>query len=180
MWQRYSTVACGWGSHLVSGHQLLDRPLAFRLNVLGLRDSFCCLTALCMRYCSCCLHVLCLSCLNYRQLRPEDRFYLVHIVSTSTAEVLFPTHSVPLERSWWPRIRWCGTGGFQEQYQCFFIGLCCSIPTIVFYYFKLFFLSVYRLVLWSWGLRTDRVYITLSDSTLVIVITFRVLKEKLV
>ena len=29
-----------------------------------------------------------------------------------------------------PRIRWCGTGGFQEQCQCFFIRLSCSIPTI--------------------------------------------------
>ena len=38
----------------------------------------------------------------------------------------------------------------------------CSIPTIVFYSFSLSLLSVYRLVLWGWGLRTDRVYITLS------------------
>ena len=30
-----------------------------------------------------------------------------------------------------PHILWCGTGGFQEQGQCFFIGLSCSIPTIV-------------------------------------------------
>ena len=30
------------------------------------------------------------------------------------------------------RIRWCGTGGFQEQGQCFFIGQSCSIPTIIF------------------------------------------------
>ena len=26
-----------------------------------------------------------------------------------------------MERSWWPRIRWCGTGGFQELGQCIFI-----------------------------------------------------------
>ena len=33
--------------------------------------------------------------------------------------------------------------GFQEQSECFFIGLSCSIPTIVFYYFQfLFFLSI--------------------------------------
>ena len=32
----------------------------------------------------------------------------------------------------WPRIRWCGTGGFQEQGQCFFIGLSCSIPIFPF------------------------------------------------
>ena len=45
--------------------------------------------------------------------------------------------------------------------QCFFIGLSCSIQTIVFYYFSLSLLPVHRLVLWGWGLRTDRVYITL-------------------
>ena len=47
--------------------------------------------------------------------------------------------------------------------QCFFIGLSCSIPTIVFYSFSLSLRSVYRLVLWGWSLRTDRVYITLSQ-----------------
>ena len=56
-------------------------------------------------------------------------------------------------------IRWCGTGWFQEQGQCFFYWpLSCSIPTILFYHFPLYLLSVYRLVLWGWGLRTDRVY----------------------
>ena len=70
---------------------------------------------------------------------------------------------VPLERSCKLRFRWCGTGGFQEQGQCFFIGLSYSIPTIVFYSLSLSLLSVYRLVLWGWGLRTDRVYITLSQ-----------------
>ena len=50
---------------------------------------------------------------------------------------------VDLERSCSPRIRWCRTGGFPEQGQCFFIGLSCSIPTIVFYSFSfLFFLSI--------------------------------------
>ena len=39
----------------------------------------------------------------------------------------------------------------------------CSIPTIVFYSFSLPLLSVYWLVLWGWGIRTDRVYITLSQ-----------------
>ena len=46
-------------------------------------------------------------------------------------------------------IQWCGTGRFQEQGQCFFIDLSCSIPTIVFYCFSLSLLSVYRLVLWG-------------------------------
>ena len=36
-----------------------------------------------------------------------------------------------LIRSCSPRIRCCRTGGFQEQGQCFFIGLSCSMPTIV-------------------------------------------------
>ena len=45
----------------------------------------------------------------------------------------------------------------------FFIGLSCSIPTIVFYYFSLSLLSVYGLVLLGWSLRTDRVFITLSQ-----------------
>ena len=39
----------------------------------------------------------------------------------------------------------------------------CSIPTIVFHFSSLSLLSVYRLVLWGLGLRTDRVYITLSQ-----------------
>ena len=56
-----------------------------------------------------------------------------------------------------------GTGGFQEHCQCFIIGLSCSIPTVVFYSFSLSLLSVYRLILWGWSLRTDRVYITLSQ-----------------
>ena len=69
--------------------------------------------------------------------------------------------SVFLERSCWPRIIWCGTGGFQEQGQCFLISLSCVIPTMVFYYFSLSLLSVNWLVLWGWGLRTDKVDITL-------------------
>ena len=70
---------------------------------------------------------------------------------------LYSLLRVPLDT-----IRLCATGGFQERGQCFFIGLSRSIPTIVFDYFSLSLLSVYRLVFWGWGLRTDRVYITLS------------------
>ena len=40
------------------------------------------------------------------------------------------------------------------------------IPTVVFYYFSLSLLSVRRLVLWGWGLRTDRVYVYHSLSAL--------------
>ena len=39
--------------------------------------------------------------------------------------------------------------GFHEQGQCFFIGTSCSIAIIVFYYFSLSLLPLYRLVLWS-------------------------------
>ena len=53
--------------------------------------------------------------------------------------------------------------GFKNRANAFFIGLSYSIPTIIFYSFSISLLSVYRLVLWGWGLRTDRVYITLSQ-----------------
>ena len=72
---------------------------------------------------------------------------------------------VPLSVSLWndladPHIRRCGTGGFQEQGQCVFYWPKLLYPYyIVFYYF---YLSVYRFVLWGWGLWTDRVYIALS------------------
>ena len=52
-----------------------------------------------------------------------------------------------------------GLVGFNSRANDFFIGLRCSVPTIVFYYFLISFLPVYRLVLWGWGLRTDRVHI---------------------
>ena len=74
----------------------------------------------------------------------------------STAGLLFPGTIVLILNSmvWDYRV--------QEQGRCFSIGPSCSIPTIAFYYFSLSLLSVYRLVLWDWGLRTDRVYISLS------------------
>ena len=103
----------------------------------------------------------------------------------STAGLLFlsPCPSGTILLTPCSMIRWCLTGWFQEQGQCFFIGLSCSIPTIVFYSFSLSLLSVYRLVLWSWGLRTDRVYITLSqpctaDLFLIIIIIITVKNQK--
>ena len=83
---------------------------------------------------------------------------------TSQARRTFITLSVSL----WndlahPVFDGVGLAGFQEQGQCFFYWLSCSITTIVFYYFPLSLPSVYRLVLWGWGLRTDTVYITLSQ-----------------
>ena len=64
--------------------------------------------------------------------------------------------------SLWNNIRRCGIGGFQEQGQCFFIGLSCSIPILLSstHFPFLFFLSI---CLYCGGLRTDRVYITLSQ-----------------
>ena len=56
-----------------------------------------------------------------------------------------------------------GLAGFKSRANAYFFGLSCSIPTIVFYSFSLSLLSAYRLVLWGWGLRTDMVYITLSQ-----------------
>ena len=55
-----------------------------------------------------------------------------------------------------------GLAGFKSRANAFFIGLSCCIPTIVFDSFSLS-LSVYKLVLWGRGLRTDRVYIILSQ-----------------
>ena len=75
-----------------------------------------------------------------------------------------PLSVVPLERSCWPRIRWCGTGGVSRAGPMLFYWPKLLYPYyIVFYYFSLSLLSVYRLVLWSWGIRTDRVY-SLSPS----------------
>ena len=58
-----------------------------------------------------------------------------------------------------PCIRWCETNGFQEQGQCFFIGLRCSTSFCL----LLYFLSVYRLASSSCGLWADLVWITLSQ-----------------
>ena len=68
---------------------------------------------------------------------------------------------VPLSVSLWND--GVGLAGFKSIANAFFIGLSCSIPTIVFYYFSLSIITVYRLVLLGWGLRTDRVYIILSQ-----------------
>ena len=56
-----------------------------------------------------------------------------------------------------------GLAGFKSSANAFCIHLRCSIPTLVFYNFSLSLLSVYLLVVWGWGLRTDKVYITLSQ-----------------
>ena len=80
----------------------------------------------------------------------------------STAGLFFPTRCpsgtillTPFSMVWDWRVSRAGP--------MLFVGLNCSIPTIDFYSFSLSLLSVYRLALWGWGLRTDRVYITLSQ-----------------
>ena len=80
----------------------------------------------------------------------------------------YHTTFVPLAVFLWndlaePLFDGVGLAGFNSRDNVFFIGLSCSIPTIVFCYFSLSFLPVYRLVLLGWGLRTDRAYITLSQ-----------------
>ena len=51
--------------------------------------------------------------------------------------------SISVERSWWPHIRWCGTGWFQEQDQCLFIVLA-SRSLFCLLLFSLSFLSFYK------------------------------------
>ena len=74
---------------------------------------------------------------------------------------------IPTSVSLWndlanPVIHGMGPAGFKSNSYAFLFGLSCSIRTIVFYSSSLSLLSFYRLVLWGWGFRTDRVYITLS------------------
>ena len=104
------------------------------------------------RMCQCWLHAV-----------PWSHIWVLMHHSAAVPQDFCSPPSVPLERSCWPHIWRCWTGRFQEQGQYFFIGLSCSIPTIVFYYFSLSLLPVYRLVLWGWGLWTERVYITISQ-----------------
>ena len=80
----------------------------------------------------------------------------------STAGLLFPSQCLsgtilltPYSMVWDWRVSRAGP--------MIFYWLSCSIPTIAFYYFSLYLLPVYRLVLWGWGLRTDRGYITVSQ-----------------
>ena len=79
---------------------------------------------------------------------------------SSTAGLLFPSQCpsgtillTPYSMVWDCRVSRAGTMLFYW-------------PILLYYSLLLifhFFLSVYRLVLWGWGLRTDRVYVTLSQ-----------------
>ena len=71
----------------------------------------------------------------------------------STAGLLFPSRCpsrtimlTPYSMVWDWRVSRAGP--------MLFFGLGCCIPTIILYSFSLSLLSVYRLVLWGWGLRT--------------------------
>ena len=115
-------------------------------------------TRLMMRYldrmCQCLLHAVSWSHVGIpmRHLAAEPR---------STAGLLFPSQCpsgtfllTPYSMVWDWRVSRTGP--------MFFIGLSCSIPTLVSNYFSLSLFPVNRLVLWGWGLWTHRVYITLS------------------
>ena len=86
--------------------------------------------------------------------------------------------SAPVERSCWSCIRWCGTGGFQDQVQCFFIVLSCSIPfcLLLFFSFSSFCLYDSIVGLWSlywWGV--DRSLSALHCRPLLIIIVVKFL-----
>ena len=53
---------------------------------------------------------------------------------------LIPPRRISVERTCWPCIRWCGTDGYQENGQCFCIGLSCLLLFIYYCFFVLFFL----------------------------------------
>ena len=53
----------------------------------------------------------------------------------------------PLFPSQYPCIRWCGTGRFQEQGQCVFIGISCSIHFCLILFFHFFSFCLYSI---SW------------------------------
>ena len=57
----------------------------------------------------------------------------------------------------------CWTRRFQEQGQCLFIGLAAR-SLFCLLSLSISFLSFYELVLWGWGLRSDRVLIALSPT----------------
>ena len=72
----------------------------------------------------------------------------------SIAEALCPSRYL-FGTILWPCAWWCGIGGFEEQSQCFPVGMICSFfysPTI------LSSSSFHGLVVWGWGLWTDRVF----------------------
>ena len=58
----------------------------------------------------------------------------------AVAQDFYSPLSISLEWSGWPRVCWCGIGGFQEQVQCLFVGLV-ALSFFVFNYFPFLFFS---------------------------------------
>ena len=106
------------------------------------------------RMCQCGLHVV--------PGRTSVHLCATKLQNLAVSQDFYYSFSVPVERSCWARIRWCGNGRFQEQSQYLFIFLSCSIPTIAFYYFSLSLLSVYWLVLRLGSSDRLGVYLSLS------------------
>ena len=69
---------------------------------------------------------------------------LMRLLATELAapQDFYSTSSISVELSWWPRIRWCGTGGFQEQSPLFFYWPSCSLPFCFLLFSLLFFHSM--------------------------------------
>ena len=67
------------------------------------------------RMCQWCLHAVLWSHIGtlMRLLAAEPR----------SPQYFYSYISISVGRSWWPRTPWCGTGRFQEQGQCLFIGI---------------------------------------------------------
>ena len=52
-----------------------------------------------------------------------NAFLLAYSQNLAVLQDFSSAVSISVERSLWHRIRWCGTGGFQRQGKCLFIGL---------------------------------------------------------
>ena len=96
---------------------------------------------------------------------------------------------IPLSVSLWndlanPVFHGVGLAGFKSRANAFLLAYAAlSLLHIVFYYFSLSLISVYRLVLWGWGLRTETVYISLSAfqcrPLLIIIMTLQLTLQRL-
>ena len=149
-----------WCSAADTHLKLLNRAVSWARFIIGMCMSVILLIVNLWQYCACCIRSGITRCTLLMVLY-LDRMCLCGLIAvlwyrytyapprwriSQHRRTFFPPLSVLLERSWWPRLWWCWTGGFQEQGQCFHIGLSGSIPTVVFYYFSLSLLSVYGLV----------------------------------
>ena len=67
--------------------------------------------------------------------------YTTYIICSIIIRLSLDSHiRVALELVKSPRIWWCGIGGFQDQVQCFFVGLV-ALYFFVFNYFPFLFFS---------------------------------------